>query len=179
MGPFWYFILLIGAVALGDEGIRNVPGCGDSSTKIEAESSSSVPNTTTGTPPSTTATPNETTSATATTKRGTIPEDQSKYGYYSENGCLHRVLLSHGRMYHATCTFLCQWSRRLHRVYDGKPCLRLLENRFQERQYTRSKVCRTGHCLRGICVPNGYVQQCEIPNNGPRLPQRPPQGPYE
>ncbi|XP_075725207.1 uncharacterized protein LOC119179565 isoform X5 [Rhipicephalus microplus] len=47
MGPFWYFILLIGAVALGDEGIRNVPGCGDSSTKIEAESSSSVPNTTT------------------------------------------------------------------------------------------------------------------------------------
>ncbi|KAL3212390.1 hypothetical protein MRX96_035972, partial [Rhipicephalus microplus] len=51
----------------------------------------------------------------------------------------HRVLLSHGRMYHATCTFLCQWSRRLHRVYDGKPCLRVLENRFQERQYTRSK----------------------------------------
>ncbi|XP_075724233.1 uncharacterized protein LOC119179233 isoform X2 [Rhipicephalus microplus] len=187
MGPFWYFILLIGAVALGDEGISNVPGCGDSSTKME-ESSSSAPNTTTetapsrttarnGTPPSTTTTPNETTTATATTKKGTVPEDQSKYGYYAENGCLHRVLLSHGRMYHATCTFLCQWSRRLHRVYDGKPCLRILEKRFQERQYTHSKVCRMGHCLRGICVPNGYVQQCEIPKNGPRLPQRPQSGP--
>ncbi|KAL3201613.1 hypothetical protein MRX96_042921 [Rhipicephalus microplus] len=182
MGPFWYFILLIGAVALGDEEISNVPGCGDSSTKIEGTPPSttatptaitpkgttpSITTTPKETPPFTSTTPNETTTASLTTKRGTVPEDQSKYGYYEESGCLYRVLRSHRHMYYASCTFLCQWSRRLHRVNDGKPCLTVLEKRFQERQYTRSRVCRTGHCLRGICVPNGYVQRCEIPNNGP------------
>uniref|UniRef100_A0A224YCR9 Evasin n=1 Tax=Rhipicephalus zambeziensis TaxID=60191 RepID=A0A224YCR9_9ACAR len=164
MRLLWYLILLVGVVTSEDDNI--------------SRTSPSTPTTLKATT-STLSTTQETTTPMTTTKRGPREEDRQKYGYYTERGCLYKVLLSHNKLYPADCMYGCNWYPRIHTFYDGFRCLMVLERRFQERQYGSSTVCRTGRCLRGVCVPDGYVQKCMIPNNGIRIPQRPLYHRYE
>uniref|UniRef100_A0A131YQN7 Evasin n=1 Tax=Rhipicephalus appendiculatus TaxID=34631 RepID=A0A131YQN7_RHIAP len=187
MRLLWYLILVVGVVTSEDDNISNVPGCEDAPTESkEPTSTESTPEATTSTLSTTqeTTTPTkttkrETTTPTTTTKRGAREEDRPKYGYYKERGCLYKVLLSHNKLYPADCMYGCNWYPPIHRFYDGFRCLTVLERRFEERQYGSSTVCRTGRCLRGVCVPDGYVQKCMIPNNGIQIPQRPLYHRYE
>ncbi|XP_049524133.1 uncharacterized protein LOC119452450 isoform X2 [Dermacentor silvarum] len=167
MRPFWYLVFFVGIVTSGDPSTNDVPGCGDAQPGSK-EITTSTPTTA-----------KETTSSTTTTE-GAREEDEKKYGYYRDrNGCVHKVLQSYQLMYDADCTYYCPYYPFRYKVPNRTPCLMLLENRLQERQYASSKVCRKGYCVYGTCVPTGYVQRCTVPQNGPRVSRLPPKNNYE
>uniref|UniRef100_L7LTB2 Evasin n=1 Tax=Rhipicephalus pulchellus TaxID=72859 RepID=L7LTB2_RHIPC len=197
---FLWYLIFVGAVASEDGNISHVPGCEDVPTESKEKSpvtpttvkepqtpestpkatTTSTVSTTQATTTSTVSTTQETTTpTTTTTKKGAREEEQRKYGFYREGGCLYKVLSSYDKLYPADCMYACNRYPTLHRFYDGFRCLKVLERRVQERQYRSSMVCRTGRCLRGVCVPDGYVQKCTIPSNSLRLSQRPQYNRYE
>ncbi|XP_065311555.1 uncharacterized protein [Dermacentor albipictus] len=197
MRPFWYLVFFVGLVTTEDPNSNDVPGCGDlksgnkemtpttPTTRIETTSTTTTEETTSPTPTteeatSTSTTTTSTTPPTTTPKKGAREADGTKYGYYRDkNHCTHKVLTSYQQMYHADCTYICPRYPFRFRVFNGVPCLMVLENRPQERQYTNSKLCRKGQCLYGSCVPGAYVQKCAIPTNGRSTPRHDTNNGYE
>ncbi|XP_050032884.1 uncharacterized protein [Dermacentor andersoni] len=196
MRPFWYLVFLVGLVASEDPKSNDVPGCGDlksgskemnpttpttrteTTSTMTTEETTSSTTTTEATSPSTTTT--STTTPSTTPKKGAREADRRKYGYYRDgNQCIHKVLTSYQQVYHADCIYLCRRYPFRFSVPNGMPCLMVLENGLQERQYTNSKLCRKGQCLHGSCVPSVYVQKCSIPTNGPGIPRRDINNRYE